>query len=155
MILLFVTIIVSIMAIRALLMVIGFYKDPVLASLEKYGNEQVYSPMFSLVIWGILLFYVLLFWYLNTGMMVALGTVIMIPLASFKEGFENFLEEHPNFFRSFPRWYCELVKRTDRQERRRIAYMWLYLPTRTRMLYNAHPSLFNQWVEQVILTISR
>ena len=38
------------------------------------------------------------------------------------------MRAHPQIFLAFPRWYAELRERTTREERRRIAYMWLCLP---------------------------
>lgn len=143
------------MTIRALLIVIGAYKDPVLASFEEYGNERIFSPMFSLILWSLLMAYMMLYWYFEAGLALVLGIAVAVPAAAFKDNFFAFLDKHPLLFRTFPRWYFDLVKMTDREERRRIAYMWLRLPIKTRMLYNAQRSLFNQWVEQVILTISR
>jgi hypothetical protein len=153
--LLIITLIALTMTIRSLLIVIGAYKDPVLTSFEDYGNERVFSPMFSLMLWSLLLAYTALYWYLEAGIAVALGIMLGVPVAAFKDNFYSFLDSHPMVFRSFPRWYYDLVKNTDRDERRRLAYMWLRLPIKTRMIYNSQPSLFNQWVEQVILTISR
>ena len=39
------------MTLRAFLIVMGTYKDPVLASFEHYGEEKIFSPMFSLTVW--------------------------------------------------------------------------------------------------------
>jgi len=150
-----VTIIALSMTIRSLLIVIGAYKDPVLASFEEYGSERIFSPVFSLILWTFLMAYIMLYWYFEAGVALALGITFGVPIAALKDTFLDFLDKHPMLFRTFPRWYYDMVKRTDREERRRIAYMWLRLPIRTRMIYNAQPSLFNQWVEQVILTISR
>jgi hypothetical protein len=153
--LLIITLIALTMTIRSLLVVIGAYKDPILASFEDYGNERIFSPMFSLMLWSLLLAYTALYWYLEAGIAVALGIMLGVPVAAFKDNFYSFLDRHPMLFRTFPRWYYELVKTTDREERRRLAYMWLRLPIKTRMIYNSQISLFKQWVEQVILTISR
>ena len=153
--LLIITLIALSMTIRSLLVVIGAYKDPVLASFEDYGSERIFSPMFALLVWSLLLAYTALYWYLEAGIAVALGIVVGVPVAAFKDNFYALLDSHPMLFRTFPRWYYDLVKTTDREERRRLAYMWLRLPIKTRMIYNSQMSLFNQWVEQVILTISR
>lgn len=150
-----VTLIALSMSIRSLLIVIGAYKDPVLASFEEYGSERIFSPVSHLILWSSTLAYIMLYWYFEAGLALALGIIFVVPIAAFKDNFISFLENHPLLFRSFPRWYFDLVLRTDREERRRIAYMWLRLPIKTRMIYNAQRTLFNQWVEQVILTISR
>jgi hypothetical protein len=149
------TIITFTMTVRTFLIVIGAYKDPVFASFENYGDERIFSPMFSLVAWAISFAYMMLFWYINPGLAFSVGLIIGIPLVAFRDIFEAMVYEHHQAFRIFPLWYHELVINTDREERRRLAYMWLQLPPRTRMIYNTHTVLFLQWVEQVLVTISR
>jgi hypothetical protein len=53
---------------------------------------------------------------------------------------------------TFPGWHGRFMETTSRWERRRIAYMWLRLPLRTRLLYNANDRLFFVWAEQVIVS---
>lgn len=142
-------------ALRAFLIVAGVYKDPVLASFEKYGAEVIYSPLLNLLMWVGIFLYLSLFWLIPSEIVLGLGLLLLIPVAVFREHFRDTLIQRHEWFRVLPRWYYDLVLQTDREERRRIAYLWLYLPVRTRMLYNAHHDLFGQWVEQVLMTISR
>jgi hypothetical protein len=111
--------------------------------------------MFSFVAWILILGYAMLFWYTNAGTAFVLGLVLGLPLIAIRETFLEMLYKHHEIFRIFPLWYYRLVQNTDREERRRLAYMWLRLPTKTRMTYNTHTVLFDQWVEQVLVTISR
>lgn len=143
------------MAVRAFLVVIGVYKDPVFTSFEDYGEERIFSPMFSFVSWGGFFAYIMLFWYLNPGVAFSLGLIIVLPLTATRATFLDMLYKYHESFRIFPLWYYRLVQNTDRQERRRLAYLWLRLPLKTRMIYNTHTILFEQWVEQVLVTISR
>jgi hypothetical protein len=147
--------IVLLCALRAFLIIVGVYKDPVLASFEKYGAEVIYSPLLNLVAWVGFFLYLSLFWLIQTEIVLGLGLLLLVPAAAFREHFRDTLIQRHEWFRVLPRWYYDLVLQTDREERRRIAYLWLYLPMRTRMLYNAHNDLFGQWVEQVLMTISR
>jgi hypothetical protein len=144
-----------IMTLRAFLIVVGTYKDPVLASFENYGEEKIFSPISSLTMWGVIFVYVTLFLYFQAAMVVVMGLAITIILASFRETFQEWLYTYHQYFRMFPRWYFELVQRTDREERRRIAYLWLRLPLQTRLLYNARSEFFHQWVDLVLLSITR
>ncbi len=66
------------------------------------------------------------------------------------------MAQYPDIFLSLPHWYVELRERTTREERRRIAYMWLCLPRSTRLHYNGSDRNFQIWADQVILaTISQ
>jgi len=142
------------MTLRAFLIVIGTYKDPVLASFENYGEEQIFSPIYSLMIWGGAFFYVLLFVYFGAGLIVVLGLLLLILGTAFKDYFQHLLHKYHTSFRVLPRWYFDLARRTDREERRRIAYLWLRLPYKTRLLYNARSEHFHKWVDLVLLSIT-
>lgn len=143
------------MTLRAFLIVMGTYKDPVLASFEHYGEEQVFSPIFSLTVWVIIFVYLALFLYVQAGPLFALGLLIGAFIASIRERMEEWRYKYDSMFRMFPRWYFELVQRTDREERRRIAYLWLRLPLATRLLYNARNEYFHHWVDLVLMSITR
>jgi hypothetical protein len=47
---------------------------------------------------------------------------------------------------------AELVGRTTRAERRRLAYMWLRLPAKLRLIYNSNDRAFMEWADMVILS---
>jgi len=151
-----IVLVILIMTIRSFLIVIGAFKDPILASFEKYGeNETIFSPIYGLIMWTLLAIYLALFIFIDSDLIFGIGVAIALPLAILRDQAQNFLQKHHTLFRVFPRWYFELAKRTDRNERRRIAYLWLRLPYRTRMIYNTNTVYFYQWVDQVILTIAR
>jgi hypothetical protein len=143
------------MTLRAFLIVMGTYKDPVLASFEHYGEERIFSPLFSLTVWAVVFVYLSLFLYVRAGPLFALGLIIGAFLASMHERMDEWRYKYDSMFRLFPRWYFELVQRTDREERRRIAYLWLRLPIATRILYNARSEYFHQWVDLVLMSITR
>ncbi|MDQ7026174.1 MAG: hypothetical protein Q9P44_11530 [Anaerolineae bacterium] len=143
------------MTLRSFLIVLGTYKDPVLASFEHYGEEKVSSPIFTLIVWATLFLYFALFLYYRAGILFILGLVTGTMLASMRDRLDDWRSKYHAIFRMFPRWYFELVQRTDREERRRIAYLWLRLPLQTRLLYNAHSEYFHQWVDLVLLSITR
>lgn len=143
------------MTLRAFLVVIGTYKDPVLASFEHYGEEQIFSPIYSLTIWAAVFLYLSLFLYFQEGLVIAVGIIIVVPIVSFRDKWQDLLDRYPTLFRMFPHWYFELAQRTDREERRRIAYLWLRLPLATRLLYNANSRYFHLWVDLVLMSITR
>ena len=142
------------MLIRSVLMLIGAYKDPLLASFERYGEENFFSPVVTVVIWSGVFLYFFLFWYVPGEVMFAVGLFIVLPIGSFYGILIRLLKKYQAKLSQHPRWFYELVQMTDREERRRIAYMWLFLPPSTRMIYNANNYLFRQWVEQVLLTVA-
>jgi len=141
------------MMLRSFLVVVGIYKDPILASFEVYGDEKIYSPLYNLILWSIAFVYLALFLYVGSGILLV-ALFLAIPLSYFYRLYQRLLQEHPDVFRRLPGWYAELVVRTDREERRRIAYLWLRLPVRTRLLYNARSEFFLHWVDQVLMTIA-
>lgn len=143
------------MSLRAALVVAGLYKDPVLASFEIYGEEKIYSPLLWLFIWGVLTAYLSLFLFLDAPIVFTLGLVTSLPLSMLRGYAEELVDARAKFFRRFPKWYHTLAARTSREERRRIAYLWLRLPARTRSLYNARHERFDQWVDLVLMTIAR
>jgi hypothetical protein len=143
------------MTLRSFLIVMGTYKDPVLASFEHYGEEKIVSPIFSLTVWVILFIYFSLFLYVQAGPLFSLGLLLIIFIASMRERLDEWRYKYDTLFRVFPRWYFELVQRTDREERRRIAYLWLRLPLATRLLYNARSEYFHHWVDLVLMSIIR
>ena len=145
----------SVQTCRAIFVMTGMYKDPVLAKFEHFGEEEpVFSPILNIAIWSLLLLYLLLFLFFPTGTLIVLGILVAIPLISARQEIDQFIKSRQSPTRMLPIWYGDLTERTTRQERRRIAYMWLRLPARTRIIYNTSTPYFMHWVDQVLLTIS-
>ncbi|MGB1287641.1 MAG: hypothetical protein ACPG7F_13965 [Aggregatilineales bacterium] len=142
------------LTLRAFLVMVGFYKTPLLSSFQHYGEEKVISPVLTFVLWGTACISFLLIFVVNlTSWMFiilvggALGSVVY-------ERRKVFLRRFSNLFLRYPGWYYRLHSRTSREERRRVAYMWLFLPERTRMVYNTHDGFFNKWVDLVLMTVT-
>lgn len=141
--------------LQSLLVVLGLYKEPILRSFEVYGEERLYNPLLLLVLWSLVLVWLMIAIFVDTVFALFLF-VLALPLFSYlDQPIKRFMHNHPGFFLRFPRWYGELVTRANREERRRIAYLWLRLPLRTRLHYNARDEAFYQWAELVLLTINR
>jgi hypothetical protein len=140
---------------RAFLMTLGFYKDPILTSFEHFGEERIYSPLYRLIAWSITLLYLSLFLYVQPGLLIVAGAIMLIPLVSLRETLQRLLYSDPRLYRAFPVWYRHLAERTTRTERRRIAYLWLRLPPRTRTHYNISQQAFHHWLDMVLVTMAR
>ncbi len=145
--------ITALLAARAFLVTMGTIKDPILQSFEVFGEEQHYSPSLWLVVWTGATLYLSLFLYFPAGQVVMLGVLVGLAISGLAEPVHRLRERYNLHFKNFPKWYHIMVERTDREERRRIAYHWLRLPARTRWLYNARTELFWQWVDQVLITV--
>jgi len=143
----------ALLAARAFLVTLGAIKDPILHSFEVFGEEKHYYPTLWLIAWTSLTLYLSLFLYFPAGQVLFLGFGISILAYGIGSPLRRLRERLDHYLTNFPQWYHLLVQRTDRDERRRIAYHWLRLPPRTRWLYNARTELFWQWIDQVLMTI--
>lgn len=144
-----------IMALRAIFVVVGVYKDPVLATFQTYGEERFFSPLVMLIAWVGVFAYICLYWYLDATILFTLGVFLAFPAIGLREPILRFIMRHRTFFEQHPHWYHDLLDMTDRHERRRIAYLWLFLPPATRMIYNVNTPSFMHWMEQVVLTVNQ
>lgn len=149
-----VSIIIFSLVVRSFFVLIGAYKDPLLASFEQYGPEHIFSPLLMFFVWSSAFIYVSLYWYISSEIVFSIGLIIAIPLLASFNLIMRLLHKYKDVLRMYPRWCHQLIENTDREERRRIAYMWLFLPPSTRMIYNTNNHLFRQWVEQVLLTVA-
>lgn len=150
-----------ILMIRLVMIIIGLHKSPVLEAFEKYGDEEpFFFPYSQLVLWfGLALVAVGMIVESNDGarglnvLSVTGGLVMLLAYWIFtsKERIQYALRNLP----ILPLWLGRLCENTTRYERRRIAYMWLHLPLRTRLLYNASDRFFFQWADLVIMATIR
>lgn len=143
-----------VLAVRAGLIVLGIYKEPVLRRFETYGEESPYSPALGLLCWSIIFTAYLMVSLLNVGAVLFLLIFLLAPFSVVYNHSQAIVRQYPSLFTFYPRWYSDLVDRTSRDERRRLAYLWLRLPLRTRLLYNARDEFFNQWADLVLMTIA-
>ncbi len=145
--------------IRTGLILIGLMKGPILQTFEKYGDaENLYYPLPSMLLWaGVLMLSTTAFLADRTGIYVPTAPVGLLLLAAayFAYTHPEIARQYPQVFMSYPRWYFELRGRTSRYERRRLAYMWLWLPRRLRLIYNSSDHAFNQWADLVIMATMR
>ncbi|MBZ0292655.1 MAG: hypothetical protein K8L99_08860 [Anaerolineae bacterium] len=132
-------------------------KGPVLQTFEKYGDtENIYHPLPSLLFWsGIMIVFIspiIAEALVTSTTNIAMPGFMMILAAYLVVTNPQYVREHPNIFFIYPRWYHELRARTSRYERRRIAYKWLWLPPRLRLIYSSSDRAFSQWADLIIMT---
>ncbi|RMF78595.1 MAG: hypothetical protein D6737_14255 [Chloroflexi bacterium] len=143
--------------VRTGLIIMGFYKEPILRGFERYGAEEpLFFPLPTLLFATGTLFIssgMLLFPLINwPGGIAWLFGLPLIWLGYFMRERRQLVLDYPQIFLSYPRWYYELFERTDRYERRYIAYMWLWLPRKLRLIYNGNTRAFFQWVDLVVMS---
>ncbi len=145
--------------VRNIMIVTGLWKDPILRAFEKYGDEESFFHPLPHLLGGLgALAWVANYWlgYFNASM-VALFVIAGLLLASgFVMGhYPHLLGARPELVLNHPGWLADLLERTSRLERRRIAYMWLHLPWRLRLMYNSNDRAFREWADMVILSTLR
>ena len=150
-----------VLLLRTGLVLSGLLKGPVLHSFEKYGDEEnFYYPLAQLMLWSIPLFMSIFFGIVQPWLsqrptsppLTAFLTVVVILITIWLyPHITTLAKQHPDIFLRYPRWYARLRRRTSRAERRRIAYRWLQLPYRLRLIYNGNDTAFFQWVDLVII----
>lgn len=145
---------VSTLFLRACLVTLGYYKEPILAAFQQYGDEVGFSPLFETFAWGLVLAYLLFVVLVPSSFLILVGVFSFVFFVMMYWRVRDSILEHPGVFLRFPRWYREIVDHTSREERRKLSYMWLGLPLRTRLLYNADHAEFRKWVELVVLSVA-
>lgn len=145
---------VFLLFIRACLVTLGYYKEPILTAFQKYGDEVGFSPLFESLAWGLVLAYLIFVLLVPSSFLVLIGVFSFVSFVMLYWRIKDSIMDHPRVFLRFPSWYREIVDHTTREERRKLSYMWLGLPLRTRLLYNADQAEFRKWVELVVLSVS-
>ena len=145
---------VSLMFLRACLVSLGFYKEPILSAFQHYGEEIGFSPLFEACTWGGVMAYLFFMLLVPSSLLILLGIMVFVVFVLVYWRVRDSVMRHPEVFLRFPRWYRDIVNHTSREERRKLSYMWLALPLRTRLLYNAQHSEFYKWVELVVLSVA-
>ncbi|MCU0512836.1 MAG: hypothetical protein MUE40_09725 [Anaerolineae bacterium] len=139
--------------LRAVLIVAGLYKDPVLHSFETYASDGLYSPLLTLLLWLSLTLLVFLAAFMEAASFILLLAAGSVPVIWVYQRLEDYVGRYRSLLTRYPGWYHHLLRTTSREEQRRLAYLWLRLPLRTRMLYNTHDALFHRWIDLVLLSI--
>lgn len=141
------------LSIRAMLILSGIYKDPVLRSFETYGEEVLYSPTLHFLLWiilGLIFGMAMLFKSSFLGGFAYLMAILSINAYT---RFPIWASRYPRPLLALPRWSAQLHTSTTREERRRIAYLWLRLPRGLRTHYNTNQIAFGNWIDLVLISI--
>lgn len=146
--------IVCLLFLRAALITFGYYKEPVLSAFQQYGDEVGFSPLLDMVMWGVIMAFMMFLAIVPSSLLILLGVIIMTLGGFFYWQVKDNIMNYPELFLQYPRWYRDIVDHTSREERRKISYMWLGLPLRTRLLYNAREDAFRKWVELVVISVA-
>jgi hypothetical protein len=132
----------------------GLWKDSVLRASQRYDVDDTYYVLPGVLLsLGVLIIAASLLIGLlepRAERSVVIGFLFVV-LAYFAFIFRDNAREHPEIFCSLPRWYVDLRAVTTREERRRLAFLWLRLPLRMRMRYNLSHHHFWLWADLVIL----
>jgi hypothetical protein len=144
-----------IMLFRAMMILVGLYKTPILRTFEEYGpDERPYLPGLPVLMWSGVIILSASIWMNRFGglefTMNCLGLLMLLTGGIGYNYYDKTARYHLMLLK-VPRWYHELLGRTTRYERRRIAYMWLHLPARMRLTYNSSDKQFFVWADFVIM----
>lgn len=142
---------------RLSLIFIGMYKSPLLQLFEKYGDdENHFFPLPRMLFWlGIAMatgadaISWIGFWV--PEVVGIIGFLFMF-LSYAVTALPIHLKQPLDTFPPLPTWYHRLRVETSREERRRIAYVWLKLPPKTRLLLNSNDHAFFLWTDLIILS---
>ena len=140
--------------LRAVLITFGYYKEPVLSAFQQYGDEVGFSPLLDMLLWGSVIAYLIFVALVPSSMLILFGILSIILFTSLYWQVKDKIMNHPEIFLQYPKWYRDIVDHTSREERRKISYMWLGLPFRTRLVFNAREDAFRKWVELVVISVA-
>ena len=153
-ILILIFIVVCLLFLRASLVTFGYYKEPVLSAFQQYGEEVGFSPLLDMMMWGSAMAYMIFLAIAPSSLLIMFGVLILTVFAFIYWRVKENIMDYPAVFLQYPRWYRDIVDHTSREERRKISYMWLGLPFRTRLLFNAREDAFRKWVELVVISVA-
>lgn len=150
-------IVVLILFTRSLLILIGRLKDPILRVFQNYGEPEVYyNPLPALLFWFgsllILIRHLMINYWRPASSLMMMFVIVCYLLAYFSSIRPDVFGQRGGTILGNPSWLRDLTERTSRYERRRIAYMWLHLPPRLRIVYNSNDRAFREWADMVILS---
>lgn len=144
---------------QTMLVMAGRNKDQLLGYWQLYGREVVYHPILSLLSWSACFVLVLHFIpirstlvrFSQVSLILSLFAAIVFPVIQLTHWHYGWLNPVLRRLPRLPSWYTEIIHRTSRYERRRIAYMWLRLPPQLRTVFNGRDQSFLDWADFVIM----
>ena len=138
---------------RLLMMMLGTLKGPMLTLFEKYGGEEsFFNPIPWFVIWaGVIL--IGLGGLFSLSMLTSIVGWLIIATGYILTTLPPNVQHYMQTIAPRPRWYIRLCRMTVREERRMVAYRWLWLSPRTRAVLNVNDRAFFHWVDLIVLTV--
>lgn len=139
--------------IRIIAVILGLWKEPILHTFERYGDaERDYDALPQLLAWSGGFAIATSFW-LNEAAPTSFYALHVLGILLLVVAYVVYrLRRWIRRFFPYPRWYFDLQARTGRSERRRIAYLWLRLSWRTRLMLNSNSRAFEEWADFVIMS---
>jgi hypothetical protein len=139
--------------LRALVITVGWWKEPILGKFRSYGAEAISYPVVQFAAWlyATVIVFVLMLYPRRTPGVVMFASLILLFIIlwvrNYPETAKGLLDRLP----IYPIWHRKLREYTSRYERRRIGYLWLRLPQHLRALLNRHDEIFLQWADFVVM----
>lgn len=127
---------------------IGLYKDSLMADFRRYGEERRSYPL-PRFFWSLALLVGLTAPHITITWLAV--SLFVLALAAAFTGY--LILRVPLLGEALPHWYYRLMQEASRQERRAIAYAWLRLPLRTRLRLNGDRYAFHVFVDEIRLTV--
>ncbi len=138
--------------------VVGVYKEPLIARFRSYGDERRPAPLCrfldALGWWSLLMTSLTdaLVRSMASGLAAALPALFLV-LMLFAFGTSLAARRRPELGQALPRWYADLVAITSREERRFIGYAWLRIPRRMRWRLSGDQAAFRTWADMVRISV--
>jgi hypothetical protein len=138
---------------RAVVIIGGWWKEPVLRTFRSYGSEVRYYPVAHFLAWlcASLLMLMIILYPRRTPSLVLFGGLMLLFAILWAHNYPEHVKALFDRLPIYPLWHRRLRDYTSRYERRRIGYLWLRLPIHLRALLNRHDEIFLQWSDFVVM----
>jgi hypothetical protein len=139
--------------LRTVVILAGWWKEPILRQFRAYGGERRFYPLAQLCVWmcASLLSLAITLYPRRTPSIILLGGLALLFVVMWTRNYPETSRALLDRLPIYPLWYRRLREYTSRFERRRIGYLWLRLPGHLRALLNRHDAVFMQWADFVIM----
>ncbi len=138
---------------RALVIIGGWWKEPILRTFRNYGSEVRYYPLAHFLAWfcASLMMMIMILSPRRTPTIILLWAMALFFTIMWVRNYPDTARTLLDRLPIYPLWHRRLREYTSRYERRRIGYLWLYLPSHLRALLNRHDEIFLQWADFVVM----
>lgn len=149
-----VTALAAVLLVRAVMIAAGLHKGPVMAFLAQYTSDDTYYVLPGVFGWLTLFLWAgatsLAFIEPRTaGAQVLAVPAALLTLAAWAA--RGAAGTTWPWLTALPAWLNEMSAFTTREERRRIAFLWMRLPKQAQLHYSVSAYHFHLWCDLVIL----